>query len=184
MSTIRGYNDFELLYLIKEHSDEALEIMFSKYEKLIFAKIHKYHFSKMTFEDMVQEGRLILLKAINKYNEYYNKTFTKYFEMLLEHRLIDLLRKDLRENEKYFLDEEPIKRYKTNEISSLDQIVLEEKINYQYNQLSSLEKTIYQLKFLDDYKVREIASELQLKPAQISNALQRIKQKNKNINGL
>ena len=37
---IRGYNDYELLYLINTGSDEALEIMLKKYEKLIYSMIH------------------------------------------------------------------------------------------------------------------------------------------------
>ena len=39
-------NDYELLYLIENDSEEALEMMFEKYNNLIINLINKYHFDK------------------------------------------------------------------------------------------------------------------------------------------
>jgi len=43
---IYKYNDYELLYLIYEKQDEALELMFKKYESLIRTRIQKLSHKK------------------------------------------------------------------------------------------------------------------------------------------
>ena len=85
-------NDNELLYLIKNHDEEALELMFKKYENLILSKIRQYHFPISNKEDYLQEGRIVLLKAIDTYRTEFEKTFTKYFELLLINRFNTLYR--------------------------------------------------------------------------------------------
>ena len=90
---IGGYNDYELIYLIHENSYEALGMMFHKYQKLIYSRIYKFKFPNDLFEDLVQECNLVLYKAINIFNDKFNKTFTKFFELLLENKLIDLYKK-------------------------------------------------------------------------------------------
>ena len=49
-------NDNELLYLIKNHDEEALELMFKKYENLILSKIQKYHFLKVIRKIICKKG--------------------------------------------------------------------------------------------------------------------------------
>lgn len=172
-----GYNDYELIYLIKERSDEALEIMFAKYEKLIYTKIYKYYFHKIAFEDCVQEGRLVLLKALKLYSDNSKKTFMRYFELLLERKLIDLLRKDIKDANSYELSEEKILVHQINENSTLNNAILNEEVSFHFERLSKFEEEVYRLKFLRGYKVKEISKVLNLNPIKVSNAIQRIKKK-------
>ena len=49
-------NDYELLYLIENDSEEALEVMFEKYNNLIVSLIGIYLFDIMIEEDFYQEA--------------------------------------------------------------------------------------------------------------------------------
>ena len=66
-------NDYELLYLIDNYSEEALNVMFDKYHNLIMSLIRKYKFSDSTIEDVYQEARLVLFKAIKTFDSTYSK---------------------------------------------------------------------------------------------------------------
>lgn len=88
------YNDYELLYLIQEMDDEALDIMLKKYIPLIKARIKAFRIKKSSQEDFLQEGLLVLNKAIQRFNPDSKKTFTRYFDMILQRRFIQILRKE------------------------------------------------------------------------------------------
>ena len=88
------YNDYELLYLISEGSEEAEEILYNKYSFLIYKRIHAFKIQKRYREDFFQEGLMCLNTAINSYCDLYNKTFNKFFDMILQRRFIYLLKRD------------------------------------------------------------------------------------------
>ena len=174
---IRGYNDYELLYLINTGSDEALEIMLKKYEKLIYSMIHKFHVFNSNFDDAVQEARMSLLKSIRKYSEFENKTFTKFFELILERKLIDLYHIEIK-NKKI---EDHLLTFDTDMVyvieDKLDGLILKENFAKQFYKLSSFEQVVYEEKFIKNKKVKEISIDLNQSSVKVSNAIQRIKQK-------
>lgn len=90
----QGWNDYELLYLIKEGSEKALNLMYLKYEKFIIYKARSCGFKAFDLEDCIQEGLLILTSAIKNYSVEYNKTFCKYFEIILLRHLWRLKSKE------------------------------------------------------------------------------------------
>ena len=61
------HNDFELISLIREGNQDALEIMFEKYKPLLYKTIHKFNLM-YDVEDMYQEGLLMLYKSIRFYD--------------------------------------------------------------------------------------------------------------------
>ena len=56
-----NYNDYELLYLISEGSELALDLLYKKYYIYINKVVGKINVPKYTKEDLVQEGIKILL---------------------------------------------------------------------------------------------------------------------------
>jgi len=88
------YNDYELLYLIYENDDTALDIMFQKYTPLIKARIRGFRIKPWNYEDFLQEGLLVLNKAIQTFNPETKKTFNKYFDLILQRKFIQILRKE------------------------------------------------------------------------------------------
>lgn len=174
-----GYNDYELLYLARENSEEAIDIIFDKYNNFIIKKAYGFK-NILNFDDLCQEGKMVLSKAIQNFDEVYNKTFTRYFEMLVNHRFIDLAR--IRQREKRFLEfnDEIVNNYQMNFYNKIDQLVLKETVEINYQKLSTFEKKVFIYKYFKNMKVLEISNKLQTNPINISNAIQRIKRKLRN----
>lgn len=174
-----GYNDYELLYLTSEKNEEALNILFDKYDMMITKKANNFR-NILNFDDLCQEGKMVLIKAIQKFNEKYNKTFTRYFEMLITHRFIDLVRIKQREKKIIEFNDEKVDNYQVGFDNKIDQLILKEAVNINYQKLSNFEKKVFKYKYLENLKVLEISNKLSTKPENISNAIQRIKRKLKN----
>jgi len=167
------YNDYELLYLIYEKDDIALDIMFRKYIPLIKARIKAFRIKPRNQEDFLQEGLLVLNKAIQRYNPDFKKTFTKYFDMILQRRFIQILKKESQNfyqvdligaGESLISEHEPIIKYDVN-----DEVLSK-------SQFSDFESQV--LCFIKKgYKSREIAGMLDCNVKKIYDAADRIRRK-------
>ena len=92
-------NDYETLYMIKEHDDYYLNLMFKKYYPLILKTASKYielnKYIDCELSELIEEGNIILSKAIDTYinkgyiditdddikeiKKIFNRQFTKGF---------------------------------------------------------------------------------------------------------
>lgn len=170
------YNDNELLYLISENDDLAKEIMIEKYKPLIISYIQKAKIDKNNFDDYFQEGLLCLIKAINTYNEMYYNSFNNYFSILLKRKYIDLFRKNNKDNKILFSDK--IDEYIIDNSELIKEDVLNEDINV-FSKLSTFEKQIYIMKYVERNKPQEIANKLNIDVKKVYDAIFRIKRKQK-----
>lgn len=166
------YNDNELLYLVKENSEEALEILVEKYRFCIWSKMRDMNIELASREEFLQEGLILLHKAIWSFIEEKNVTFYSYFHLLLTRKFIDLLRKQKRE--KRVVPFEMLEEYVVD-LNSHEEYVEEGDIH-----LSSFEQIIFQMRFLEEKKPKEIASDLMLPIRKIYDGIDRIKRKMKN----
>lgn len=85
------HNDYELVYLIKEGSNKARELLFDKYGVLI-RKIYREGFYSQKYHlfDFLQEGFLVLEKVIYSFNMNYTFNFYSYFTLCFSRRLLRL----------------------------------------------------------------------------------------------
>lgn len=168
------YNDYELLYLIYEKDDIALDIMFRKYIPLIRMRIRAFRIKKRNQEDFLQEGLLVLHKAIRCFNPDSKKTFTRYFDMILQRRFIQILRKE----SKHF--------YQVDLIGAGEYLVAEpERIKDDTNErvisaskFSDFETEVLEY-FKKGYKSREIAEQLKCPVKRVYDAADRIRRKSR-----
>lgn len=170
----KQYNDFELLYMIEEDSEEAEEIMINKYSSLIYSRLKKFRIKESYIDDYYQEGLLVLYQAIRKYNSESPMSFTNFFDLMLQRRIMDLLRK----NKKYF--EENLLKEDVDIVVAyepIEELIFEEKINLLFDKLSDLEKKIFILKYKENMKVKEIAIKLEIDMKKVYSAHDRIKLK-------
>lgn len=169
------YNDFELLYLIRENCDFALDIMFRKYIPLINSRIKSFNIKHWNRDDFFQEGLICLHKAISTFREDKNKTFTKYFDLILQRHFMQILRKE--SNNFYNVDlvgaGEYISEPETKFEDSLSEVINKVKFSkFETEVLKNLRLGV---------KSREIASLLGCKPKQVYDATDRIKKKIKGV---
>ena len=113
------YNDNELLYLISEKDEVALEIMMNKYEPLIKSMLVRYKIKSKNFEDFYQECLMTLYNCVNKYREDRKISFNSYLEMSLNYCIQNILRKE----KSYFYD------VVLMEMQDLDYILLKNLVN-------------------------------------------------------
>jgi len=169
-----GHNDFEVLYQIREGNEEALQLMFRKYKSLISKKIYKFNLA-YEYEDIYQEGLMILYKSILAYNEEFSKTFPRYFEMNFERKLMTIVTKKRRRSEIFSSNELYI--YEHNHNTTANSVYFELYKKEIEKVLTKEEYLVYTLRELKNYSINYISSNTSLKTKQIYNILHRSRSK-------
>ncbi|MBN2268243.1 MAG: hypothetical protein JXC35_02340 [Acholeplasmataceae bacterium] len=160
-------NDYELIYLIQnEHDDIAMEFMFKKYHKFIWKQVHLLDIDQKEHDDMHQEGILMLHKAMRSFDESRNKSFTRYFELILKRQLY----KVKRNIPNYYL-------YDNTDFYTGVSYIEEDPIEISFS--SPLETKIHDLYFMERRSVSEISRQTKYSKKQIYNTIFRIKEKYK-----
>lgn len=150
--------------------------MYEKYHPLIISKINSLKISYSDWDDYVQEGLLILDKALKTFDDKYNKSFTRYFELLLIRRFLYLRNKSYR-NKVSYLNEEIFEYVASQEESVESAFKYVELFNIP--NLSSFENKIVEFVFKKGYSYKETATILNCEMKKIYNTIQRIKSKAK-----
>ncbi|VEU82924.1 sigma-70 family RNA polymerase sigma factor [Acholeplasma hippikon] len=161
-------NDYELIYLYKESMNEAIfERIIEKYRPLIWKNIYKFFVKTQDQDDFYQEAVILLYQALQKFDENQNKTFTKYYELLLTRRFVQL--KDKTAKYVLFPNSELIEETYTPDFDNFNEAP----------ELAPLEEKIYQMYFVDKMITKSIAEQLQISEKSVKNAIYRIKCKMK-----
>jgi len=172
--TYPKHNDYEIISLIREGNNEALELMFDKYSRLISKKIYKYNLYK-EYDDMFQEGLMILHKSIKTFDDSFSKSFTRYFELNIDRKYITILTKRNRRRDIFKKNELFI--YETNNNlnqSSVYYDLLKKEIA---KILTNIEHLVYTLRELNNYSITYIKEKHDISDKEIYNALHRAKVK-------
>jgi len=164
------YNDNELLYLALEGSEKALEYLVEKYEPLIRKRLTLFKVKKDRLEDFFQEGRMALIKSISTFNPLIGKTFNRYFDLVLQRRIISIFRKEAA----YF--------YKTTceeEIYISERATVYDSFLVSDLKLEKLEQDVFYCRFREKRRPTEIAKLLNIDIKKVYNVLFAIKSKGK-----
>jgi len=170
----RNYNDFEIVSLVKQGNEEAFSFMVDKYQYLIAKNIRKFNLAEQ-YEDIFQEALMILHKSVVAFDESFNKTFMRFFELNLTNRLISLKSRSNRYGE--FLTEKLPVLYAGSVMETPNYYISEQEIKDALETLSEFEKMVFQAKVIEKRTVRETADFLNYPEKKIYNALDRIKNK-------
>lgn len=187
-------NEQELINKAK-FDKSVLETALIHYKPLVVTVAKKYFMVGGDNEDLVQEGMIGLLGAINSYDSSKNNNFTIYAKTLIERKIINAIK--IANSKKHsFLNEGLPLDNQGDVISEDDQGF---KIPAKYNKnspdkkiinlediksllkdmtknLSDFEKKVLNL-YIFGYSYKEIAKEFDKSPKSIDNAINRIKNK-------
>lgn len=167
-------NDYEIISQIREGNNDALELMFEKYKPLISKKIYKFNLY-YDYDDMYQESLMVLLKSLEKFEDKYSKTFTKYFELNLDRKFITIVSKRVRRNEIFKKNEKYI--YESNH-STFQQSEYFDLVKKEITKiLTNRENLVYTLRELNNYSISYINEVYGLSNKVIYNSLHRAKVK-------
>ena len=191
------YNDYELLNYIADNNEEAANIMYKKYEPLIYGiakRMLKYNKNAgLELNDLVQEGMLALSKAIERFDENDETMFYTYAKKCIERKILSMVIASNRLKRKFLNESVSIEATYTlsdmkdieylfkSDTSNPENILLsEEKMQDLKDKASELltnfEMQVFELK-INDFTYTEIAEILNRDIKSIDNAIQRIKTK-------
>ena len=188
------YNDYELVYFVKEDNEEASEILYNKYAPIIMNYSTSYYkYIKNTgleINDLVQEGMLGLNNAINTFSEDKNVLFYTYAVTCIKRAIVTSiiranrqknrplnnslsfeLNDEIQENEKLLHDNSYNPEYIIEENESREDLYKVAK-----KELTEFELKVFDLK-LNNFTYSEISELLNRPYKSIDNALRRIKTK-------
>ena len=190
-----NYNDYELISLAQEQNEDAIEILYQKYQPIITKKSKKfYNLLKgkgIELCDLIQECYIALDYAIKTFNQDKDNMFYTYLNTCLDRQLIDQYRKILNQKNKLLNESLPletsIEEENNNDLLNIiedntnnperELFTEEEYISLQnriIDKLTPLEECVFLLK-IQNFDYKEIANILDKDNKSIDNAIQRIK---------
>lgn len=187
--------DEELLPFIREGDVEATEYIMNKYEKVVHKKASGYFLMGSDRDDVVQEGRIGLYKAISDYDKTKKSSFKSFAELCITRQIITSVKgatrlkhsplnsyvslyKPIHEEEETRPLLETLHNHET--IDPLEKLIDEE--HYRHIQsiimkaLTRLEWEVLDL-YLQGFTYDEISKKLNREEKSIDNALQRVRKK-------
>lgn len=187
MSEFNTKTDIQLLQEIKENINGATEELIEKYRPLVEIIASKYIDSPLEKDDLIQEGMIGLLAAINSYKQDKGAMFKTYANICINNSVQTALRKfsrlkDIPQDNIVELNES-IEDGLTV-LSAEDEFLAKESVStlteILYEGLSSFENEVLRLHIVGR-TYNEIATLLGKNPKAIDNAIQRIRKK---LNGV
>lgn len=188
----KDYNDYELIYLAQEENEDAINIIYQKYNPIIYKKCLKYLpiLKGMELNDLLQECYLVLNYTIKSFNQDKDNTFYTFFNICLDRYLVSEYKKNNNTKNKYLNESISLDSLDDDNNSLIDLIsdnknieqefIENEEITNIYNKiiakLTELEECVFILK-IQSYSYKEIADILDKDVKSIDNTMQRIKNK-------
>ena len=196
-----GLHDDELVYLTRQGSEEAFELLNRRYQRLIHYLIHAYAASQAGMEDYDDIHQILWItfhKQKDAYREDRNMAFSSFMYMVLKRRLTSLMRdrhskKEMAMKRMVSLDDvvghDPNGKgmYVAETVADqslryrpADRFYIKESLNAIYHlvdkQATAFEKEVFSLS-QKGYSIQEIALLLHCSCKSVSNAVYRIKNK-------
>lgn len=175
MKLYNDLNDYEVLYMVSENSEEAMDLIFKKYTPIVENIANKYvHMAKKVGyekEDLKQEGFLALSSALINYNQS-SALFYTYAITAIKRKMLNLIRVGMAEkykilNESLSLDKSISDddnsllsmledKSSLNPLDEMENEELRRRIKKQLYSLSIGNASIFELK-MNGFKIVEIA---------------------------
>lgn len=182
-----------MLEAARSGNEDAMNELIMYYEPEIRKISCRYFLPRADYDDLTQEGRIAIYRAVLSYDTNSEIPFLHFVRMVIKRKLIDSLRKYTRQkhinlNEAYSLNNTVSENQEACFISFMPNsedpastvIAVDEArsvIQDLTKELSSLERLVFDHYFIQGYKQREVSKRLGLHPKTLDNAIQRIRRK-------
>lgn len=194
MVKLQDFNDYELLYMIRQNDDLAKKIIIKKYYRVIYLIIHSclnnYTPKGVEQEELFQEGLISLFDAIDSFREDIEAPFYSFSFLCMKRHIKTQIRKYNSKGTRQFYNSLSLDM----KISEDDNLYLQDLISQeQYGKtsyityfeddlkellasdfLSNIEKKVLKLR-VEGYSYQEIADILELSSKIVDNTIQKIK---------
>lgn len=185
--------EIAMLEAARSGNEEALNLIIQHYEPEVRMIACKYFLPRADYDDLIQEGRIAIYRAVLSYDTNLDIPFLHFLRMVIKRKLIDSLRKYTRQkhvnlNDAYSLNNVISESEETSFISLLTSsedpaimVIADDEARSMIHGLnkdfSNLERLVFNHYFIQGFKQREVSERLGLPPKSLDNAIQRIKRK-------
>lgn len=185
----------EVILLAQKGDNRAIDELFSKYKKLVISRARKYYLVDGDIDDLIQEGMVGFLKAINTFDAKKGE-FSAYAKRLINNEILNLIKKSNTKKQTLFnehlelnnqgeivVDDSTSVGISDNmspESEFLRQEKYENLVEEIHAHLSDWENSVLNL-YLEGYSIAEIQKTLDTSYKSVDNALTRIKNKLKSL---
>ena len=193
-----AFSDEELIEKLRQGEDDITDYILEKYKPLVRKKTNAMYLIGGETEDLIQEGMIGLFKAIRDYKPDKDASFYHFAELCINRQLYSALEASNRKkhqplNSYISLSEQEHPDAVAAELlvdkeSGPEQMVIEQEVSRELwnrvnSRLSPMEKQVLQF-YLDGNNYMQIAGLMKKSPKSVDNALQRIRQKIRQMNHL
>lgn len=192
-SNISQEKEIIMLEAARSGDEEALNQIIQHYEPEVRMIACKYFLPRADYDDLIQEGRIAIYRAVLSYDKKLDIPFLHFLRMVIKRKLIDSLRKYTRQkhvnlNDAYSLNNVISESEETSFISLLanaedpaTMVIADDEARSMIHGLnkdfSELERLVFEHYFIQGFKQREVSERLGLPLKSLDNAIQRIKRK-------
>ena len=190
----KNYNDYELVYQVRENDSIAYDILMKKYGTLVDKYAKEYYFKNknigIEIEDLYQEGMLGVVMALNDYNSS-DTLFYTYASLCIRREMERLVKASKRKKHMILNDSISLNMCINKDPNcTLEDFIPSEynlETNYEnieeFNKLMDikydfdlLDSSIYELK-LNGFSTREIATVMELSYKAVDYRLRKMRKK-------
>lgn len=181
-----GISNEEMVAAMKEGQMEYFEPLFYRFTPLIKKYMKDYFLEYVEFEDLMQEARLVMLDAVERYDSEKGMRFSGYYRLVLQHHIYGIIRKENAYRRKsdrravsfdQLLETSHSVQMKFVDFQTPEYLLTLKETYEDYGALlSSFEKEVYLL-FIRGLSIKSIASNLNVEYVRVKNALERCRQK-------
>lgn len=185
--------DTAMLEAARSGNEDAMNEIIQHYEPEVRLIASKYFLPRADYDDLIQEGRIAIYRAVLSYDVNLEIPFLHFLRMVVKRKLIDGLRRYTRQkhvnlNEAYSLNNVMSESEETSFIELLAtsedpalMVIANDEANSMIRgvnkDLSNLERLVFEHYFIQGFKQREVSQRLGLHPKSLDNAIQRIRRK-------
>jgi len=188
-------SDEEIVQLVRDANDQALEHLINKYKNFVRAKARSYFLIGADREDIIQEGMIGLYKVIRDFRPDKLASFRAFAELCITRQIITAIKTATRQKHiplnsyvslnKPIYDEESDRTLldviSGSKVTDPEELVIsrEEFVDIESKMVEFLSELEWQVLmfYLEGKSYQEIADELGRHVKSIDNALQRVKRK-------
>lgn len=173
LATIRKLTREEEAVLWKQYKEEGLlearQSLIEHYQPLVFREAMKYGLQEAVTLDLIQEGTVGLMEAVEKYNPSLGVAFSLYALHRVRGRMVDFLQEngkdlllDKGEEEAYLTETVPDAAFE-----SADKSVLHSTVDRAMSRLPEREQDVLRMVYLKEQSAQETAAAMDVSTAYV-----------------
>lgn len=173
LATIRKLTREEEAVLWKQYKEEGLlearQSLIEHYQPLVFREAMKYGLQEAVTLDLIQEGTVGLMEAVEKYNPSLGVAFSLYALHRVRGRMVDFLQEngkdllqDKGEEEAYLTETVPDTAFE-----SADKSVLHSTVDRAMSRLPEREQDVLRMVYLKEQSAQETAAAMDVSTAYV-----------------